>query len=476
MIKTGGIIIILIIALILLIPLTARSQAPDTSWVRYYGGEYPEECWDAEQTSDGGFVIVGATQPDTASFYDVYLVRIDADGNEIWARNYGGSHIDVGRSVKETDDGGFIIAGYTASYGIDEIYIYLIRTDQYGDTLWTRTYGQYRLQWGRSLDICEDGGFIIAGWSSDFAPDNVYLIRTDSLGNELWSRTFGGSDNEHAWSVIQSSDGGYAVAGWTESTVGRMADIYVIKTDANGDSVWSTTLGGVRNDEARAIVEVPGQGFAVAGKTVLVNGQVGFCLAKIDPDGIVLWERTYAHGYEVVGHSLYLTIDNGFIIGGYNISNIYDYVLRTDSAGNTIWTKSIFFGYYTDCRAVMVTEDGGYAVAGKKDGDIYLAKLEPEQTAIDDDFQAPREFLIFQNYPNPFNASTLLRYELQQLGQVTISIYNIIGQKVAVLYDGYQSVGIFDITWNASDYPSGIYFARLETTGITRNLKMVFLK
>jgi hypothetical protein len=132
---------------------------------------------------DGGYIIVGYN-----SDVDVYLVKTDSEGNTLWTRTFGGADEDVGNSVQQTVDGGYIIAGWTQSFGAGRHAVYLIKTNAYGDTLWTRTYGGTTGDWGNSVQQTSDGGYVIAGYTYSLGPgtpdyDNVYLIKTDSLGN-----------------------------------------------------------------------------------------------------------------------------------------------------------------------------------------------------------------------------------------------------------------------------------------------------
>jgi hypothetical protein len=465
--------IIVAVFFTLLSGLAAYAQAPEVLWTKIYGGSDAETAWQSQETQDGGFVIVGSTESYGEGYTDVYLIRTDENGDTLWTKTYGGASTDEGRSVKQTADGGFIVVGFTESYGDYYRNVYLIKTDGDGDTAWTRTYGTMNYQEGRSIVVCDDGGYIIAGWRG--GEDDVYVIRTDSLGNELWYRTYVGYSNERAWSVIQTADGGYAVAGWTESTLGRAADVYVIKMNDSGDSLWSGTYGDIENDEGRDIVEIPGRGYAVAGKTFAPG--IMFYLIRIDNDGDLIWERTYGEGVGVICHSLARTYDDGYVLAGYNISYNEDYVVRTNADGDTLWTTTVLSGVDIHCRSVVQTSDGGYAIAGNVNGEIYMAKLASDQTGMDDDgYVVPDAIALFQNHPNPFNASTVISYELARAGGVSISIYDIVGQHMVTLYEGFRDTGEYSITWDATDYSSGVYFARLQAGSYRQNVKMVLLK
>ncbi len=167
----------------------------------------------------------------------------------LWTKAFGGTNEDYGRSVQETSDGGYIIAGYTKSFGAGSYDVYLIKTDANGDTTWTKTYGGSNIDQGYSVEQTSDGGYIIAGNSKSFGAglDDVYLIKTDANGDTTWTKTYGGSNIDQGYSVEQTSDGGYIIAGYTKSFGAGSYDVYLIKTDANGDTTWTKTYGGSKN-------------------------------------------------------------------------------------------------------------------------------------------------------------------------------------------------------------------------------------
>ncbi len=210
----------------------------DTLWTRTYGGSGDDCCWFAQQTTDQGYIVVARTGSFGAGSYDIYLVKTDSTGDTLWTRTYGGSDGDVGWSVCQTIDGDYIVTGYTESFGAGEGDAYLIKTDSTGDTLWTRTYGGSDYDLGWSVQQTSDGGYVVAGGTYSFGAGNsdVYVIRTDSTGDTLWARTYGGSDYDRAACVQKTTDEGYVVAGYTYSfgTGGRTS--MLTKLDSLGNA------------------------------------------------------------------------------------------------------------------------------------------------------------------------------------------------------------------------------------------------
>ncbi|MFH1321669.1 MAG: T9SS type A sorting domain-containing protein [Bacteroidota bacterium] len=247
-----------------------------------------------EKTSDGGYIISGATNNFGPGLYDVYLIKTDAYGDILWIRTYGGASYDACGSVQQTLDGGYIIAGSTTSFGEGGMCamflcpdVYLIKTDANGDTLWTKTYGAGGLELGYSVLQTADGGYIVVGERGNLggASRDVYLIKTDSIGNVIWSKTYGGTDYDGGYTIKETNDGGYIVSGYTTSFGSGDKDIYLIKTDVNGDTLWTKVLGDSIDDSGSAQQTIDG-GYIIAGqKNFSVPPYVSAYLIKTDANG-----------------------------------------------------------------------------------------------------------------------------------------------------------------------------------------------
>jgi hypothetical protein len=217
---------------------------------------------------------------------DIFFIKTDANGNIIWAKTYGGTNYDWAYSVQQTSDGGYIVAGITASFGAGGYDIFLVKTDANGNLQWAKTYGG--TSWDRAFSVQQtsDGGYIVAGWTDSFSAGlgDIFLIRTDASGNISWAKTYGGGSFDRAYSVQQTSDGGYIAAGFTRSFGAGDDNIFLIRTDASGNISWAKTYGGTYYDYAYSVQQTSDGGYILAGETVSF-GAGGAFLVKTDANG-----------------------------------------------------------------------------------------------------------------------------------------------------------------------------------------------
>ncbi len=374
---------------------SASADGPAVQWEKTFGGSDEDWGYSVQQTTDGGFIIAGTTHSFGAGSYDVYLVKTDSAGNLLWQKTFGGSDNDFGYSVQQTSDGGFIIAGETSSFGAGSSDVYLVKTDSAGNLLWQKTFGGSNWDSSYSVQQTSDGGFIIAGytWSFGAGSGDVYLVKTDSAGSLLWQKTFGGSDNDFGHSVQQTSDGGFIIAGETGAFVTGspefyLYDVYLAKTDSAGNLLWQKTFGGSGDDSGYSVQQTSDGGFIIAGYTWSFGaGSSDVYLIKTDSAGNLLWQKTFGGSNRDSSYSVQQTSDGGFIIAGYTMSfgagSSDVYFIKTDSSGNSLWQKTFGGGNSDGGLSVQQTSDGGFIIAGSTSSfgagndDVYLIKLAP---------------------------------------------------------------------------------------------------
>ena len=451
----------LLFILLLCTPALVFSQQ---RWERTYGGTNDDWGNSVQQTTDGGYIIAGGTYSFGVGNHDVYLIKTNASGNTLWTRTYGGTSEDDGIFVQQTTDGGYIVAGYTNSFGADSEDVYLIKTNASGDTLWTRTYGGTNQDEGWTVQQTSDGGYIIAGYTNSFGAGlyDVYLIKTNASGDTLWTKTYGGTNWDYGSSVQQTSDGGYIIAGGTKSFGAGLYDVYLIKTNASGDTLWTRTYGGTRGDDGFSVQQTSDGGYVIAGGTYSFGaGGMDVYLIKANALGDTLWTRAYGGTNSDFGQSVQQTSDGGYIVAGYTYSfgaGWFDvYLIKTDANGGTLWTKTYGGTDYDAGYSVQQTQDGGYIIAGCTGSfgagsrDVYLIKTDANGNVGVENNPSSRLTSYASRltaFPNPFvSFASVPGHETERF-----NLYDVSGRQVG-MYKG-DRIG--------EGLSPGVYFLRSE--------------
>ena len=360
-----------------------------SSWWRTYGDSLADNGCAVQQTADGGYIIAGSTASFGAGVTDVYLVKTSATGAEVWAGVWGDTMVDGGSSVQQTADSGYIVAGHTSSFGAGNADVYLIKTNAQGGTVWTRTYGGGSGDRGNSVALTADGGYIITGYTWSFGAGNadVYLVKVNSSGDTVWTRTFGGTSDDEGYSVQQTTDGGYIVAGVTNSYGAGIADVYLVKTNATGGTIWTRTYGGASNDEGYSVRQTADSGYIIAGYTSSFGaGSQDVYLIKTNAAGDTVWTRTFGANLRDWGNSVQPVAGGGYLIAGatrsFGAGGQDLYLIKTNSSGDTVWTRTFGGTGNDEGSSIQPTGDGGWVVAGSTtsfgagNADVYLIKTD----------------------------------------------------------------------------------------------------
>jgi hypothetical protein len=370
--------------ILLLSSLVTSSISEDQEiFYKTFGGNKSDGGHSIQQTSDGGFIIVGGTKSIGAGHKDVWLVKTDESGNIQWDKTYGGKDMESGESVQQTSDGGFIIVGWTESYGIegvtDSIYlrrdVWLIKTDNFGNMEWDMTYGGNDEDYGYSVHQTFDGGYIIGGETNSYGSGNndIWLIKTDSSGKEEWKKTFGSGNTDFLGTIQETSDNGYIIVGsqGPDTNIDTFYNLWLIKVDSKGKEEWNRTYG--ENDAMGNFIQQTLDG----GYVIIGSKNDNAWLIKTNNTGVMEWNKTYRKIDDEKGYSVRLTSDGGYILlnnvfysvyldkGDSKVGNIKIRIVKTDSSGTKLWDTSIseknkkYFGY-----SIIETSDGGYVVVG----------------------------------------------------------------------------------------------------------------
>jgi len=342
------------------------------TWAKAFGGISSDFCYSVLKTSDEGYIVAGYTSSFGAGGYDVLLLKLDLVGNISWARTFGGAKNDCATSLLKTADGEYIVAGYTNSFGAGSNDLLILKLDAQGNLVWAKTFGGSTSEEAYSISEWSNGkdqGYVVAGYSYSYSTNYDFLVlKMDSNGNLNWAKTLGAGSIDMAKSVAGIADGYCIVAGYSYSSSAGY-DFLVLKLDIDGTLSWAKTFGGSSHEYAYSVSKTSDGGFVVAGNTDSFGaGNYDFLVLKGDSSGNLLWAKAFGGSNYECASSVWETSDGGYSVAGYTTSfgaTGYDFlVLRLDSNGTLSWAK--VFGGVGDDQAFSISQatDGGYVIAG----------------------------------------------------------------------------------------------------------------
>lgn len=357
---------------------TESMELQNEGWITTFGDIGMDYANAACQTLDGGYIVVGTNAP-FAGMGDAWVIKTDAQGNMGWERIFGGPGDEEGMSIQQTADGGYIIGVTTSSFGERGYDIWLIATDGEGNMKWSRVYGGASHDRVARVQQTTDGGYIIAGTTASFGAGatDFWLIKTDAHGERIWDTTFGESTVDFCEYVQQTTDGGYILTGYTFSEGYTHPRVWLVKTDAEGKLMWDTVFGGAwRSGIGHCVKQTTDGGYIIAGGTDVYGGgqNLDAWLIKTDAYGNMVWHSSFGGEGEEFGWCVTQTTDGGYIISGYTgIGTGFNtrlmgistrpWIIKTDAGGTTEWEHTIGLGTGI-ARCVAQTQDGGYIIAG----------------------------------------------------------------------------------------------------------------
>jgi len=432
------------------------------------------------QTTDRNFVVSGYT-----TLYGgggIYVIKIDTMGNLLWSETIRGQK---GYSIVQTADKGFAIAGYTTSCSFCATNSYIIKLDSEGNGKWSETIGGALSDTAYSIIQTKDGGYIIAGTTASFGAggNDAYVVKLDSAGNIKWTKTIGGTTNDEAYSIVQTKDGGYVLAGATSSYGAGGNDMYIIKIDSTGTIKWTRTLGGTGNDIAKSIVQTKDGGYVIAGNTTSINTTGDVSIVKLDSIGNLKWSNVILGG-TASANSIIQTTNGGYALTGLTSffgSGEDDVLIEIlDSTGNTcvpsnnslgitsIDSGRIGTGGSVSSFAPIITIDtsmedtGGVMIS-------YCSYTGPTNTAVIQHVTND----ILELFPNPALNNITLHYINRSSLFTIVTIFDVMGNSISSLtLNNTQSIE--DQIISTSAFTPGMYIVRLSNN--TETLYSRFVK
>ncbi len=354
-------------------------------WDKNFGGPKDDNGVWITETADGNYLVVGHSNSYT-EYYDIYLLKVSPDGNEIWHKTAGDKYNEVAFSAVMTRDGSIVIAGTSNSYDPEWASgdAYLLKLDQNGNEIWHRNFAQEpgTEETANSVIETKDGGYLVLGTVNTYDSDrwtDVLAIKTDSNGNAEWANTYGGGEYDQGYSAIETEDG-YVIAGM-RGVEGRQYDIYALKLDKSGKLLWEKTYGTDEYDEAYSITEAYGGGYLIAGR---INNGEPFVM-KLSTDGEEVWTKTYPAGGFAAFKHITKTGDGNYTLAGVFVEgSLLDqvYLLKINASGDMQWSQTRGmtgaigrdYGEY-----VAEASDGGLLAVGttesKGSPDVYVIRI-----------------------------------------------------------------------------------------------------
>ena len=458
---------------VLFIAIYLLPAQPTIQWQKSFGGSEFETAQAVRQTNDGGFITCGyslSTDGDVTEnhgLYDFLVVKFDHSGSTSWEKSFGGSNNDWAYDVQQTPDGGYILAGITLSDDGNvtgfQGYIdaWVIKLNSNGDLQWQKTYGGSGWDELWSIELTNDGGYILAGHSNSSDGDvggthdttlDCWLVKLDSIGNIQWQKTYGGSHEDSGRSIRQTSDGGYIVIGNAKSVDGDVAeqkgngDFWVLKLDYSGNIEWQKSLGGTSLDVGCEIHEIS-DGYIACGYMGSNNGDVtgyhGYLdgwVIKLSKTGELIWQKALGGTKSDWIYAGTPTPDGGYVAVGTVVSTDGDvtnhngqkdiWIVKLNANGELVWEKCLGGSFVEGGESIATTSDGGLVVAGyaySTDGDltenkgiqdIWVVKLSPEIVGVASPFALDSKAL--EIFPNPAQQAISMRIPESTVFQVCI--------------------------------------------------------
>ena len=431
----------------LLLAAGAALAQPEVEWERTYGGDSSDFGHTVIQTYRG-YLFAGSTYSFGNGANDVWLVCTDSDGEVLWTKTYGDSIYNSSWACIQTEDGGFVSGGGSYSADLPAKAGLMVCADAEGDSLWARIFDE-NCYVCTAIVECHDGDLVLAGSTenSHSGQGDFWLSRTDAVGNLRWTQLFDVRYADYCNAMIQTADRGFIMVGSSDSPENHRKDGWVVRTDENGEMLWSQRYGGSSEDIFYSVIETESGDFMLAGKTQSFGvTREDFWVIQIDADGEMLWSKTFGGGGNEGCNSITKAESGGFALAGYTHTYRYRgadldcWMLRISEEGDSLW--SVITGGVADDEAysIIQTEEGGFLMGGMTlstlngNSDFYLVKTTPDPVSVgSSDPVYPSSFILYPSFPNPFNSTVTIPFGLDKSAPTRVAIFDPLGRKVAEL-------------------------------------------
>jgi hypothetical protein len=496
--------------------------APVIEWQKSIGGNNTDVAYCIRQTSDGGYIVAGSSSSNDGDVtknqgdLDYWVVKLSSVGVIEWQKSIGGTNVDVAISILQTTDKGYIVAGYSYSFGGDvsghfgiteNSDFWVVKLTSNGQIEWDRALGGSGDDKCFSVHQTSEGGFIFAGYttsvdglvvSGNHGMADYWIVKLSNTGILEWQKTLGGTLNEHGSSIQKTTDGGYIVAGSSSSNNGDVtdnhgkSDFWIAKLTNVGSIEWQKSYGGSSSDSAHSVLQTADGGYIIVGETLSSNGdvsgrhgQIDYWVLKLTSTGLIDWQKCLGGSSMDVAYSVGQTTDGGFIVAGsswsvdgdvIDLADAEDYwIVKLTTTGSIEWQKALGGSVRDQAYSIQELTGGGYIVAGTSgshNGDvisnyggenIWIVKLSPEGTSSVESKSATKSTVTIT--PNPASTAATLSLESDEAGACEVQIISLTGAALKEysthLVTGKQEIVLTDL----ESLPSGMYEVVVKRTG-----------
>jgi hypothetical protein len=412
---------------------------PVKIWDRTFGGNGNDNLFSVLATNDGGYLLAGnswsgisgdKTQP-KYFFSDCWVVKTDANGNQLWDKDFGGNDEEILIKAIHSHDGGYILAGNSLSDisgdksedSKGDWDFWIIKIDANGNKIWDRTIGGNKMDLFQTIVPTSDGGYLLAGDSnSDISGDKTegasdedgWIVKIDGAGNKIWDKTFGGDGREAINSIVADNEGNYLLGCTSTSGISGNKtqackgeyDYWIIKIDANGNKIWDKDFGGNLEEAIYGILPAGNGNYILGGwsnsgisgdKTQASKGEYDYWIVAIDGNGNKIWDKGFGGDKAEFLASMTLSHDGGYLLAGDSFSDssgdktepkwtFYDsdfWLIKIDANGNKVWDKDYGTYYYDTLKDLIRTPDGGYLIGATSSAGMMGDKTQDSQGGND---------------------------------------------------------------------------------------------
>lgn len=340
-------------------------------WRRTYGGSGIDEALAVRQVGDG-YIVAGRTTSKGVGRSDAWILRLDAGGNILWEKTYGGQHIDVAQDIFPTRDGGFVVAGYTASKGWGQTDAWVFKLSATGQTVWEHAFGGRMQDAAHSVRPAPDDGYVVVGYtqSKGLGLADLWAMKLSPDGNLLWDKVYGGPYMDTGHALDFDDLGNIVIAGETDPQGDGKTQAWLVKLNPNGELLFQKALGlGEAPQGAKAINVAKDGSYILAGFQVSPEtSRMGFWASLVDATGRIIWQQRYGGAWTGIANAIQPTRDGGFIAIGKIAEptgqNEDIWLVKLGPDGQSLWDRKVGGKASEEARAMQITRDDGFVVAG----------------------------------------------------------------------------------------------------------------